>query len=230
MSKKTSGKKSDELGADGFSEAYWQANYDEPEEMDGIINAGHHARYLKSFFDVEFVDISSVIDFGFGLGHLFEAVLKEFYPYKAWGIEPSGFAYNKVVEKGIAPVESTQLTLKNWSLEKWCDYAVGKNQKWFDLGICTSVLQYLDEEALEKVIPILSQKVKYLYLSVPTDFELKRQVSDLEFEDTYAFRRSKAFYAKILKPHFTIIGSRVLESKVHFNEDNTHFTDYLFRK
>lgn len=230
LSKRKSGKKPNEKGADGFSDIYWQENYDEPEEMDGIVNATQHAKYLKALLDVEFVDVSSIIDFGFGLGHLYEAMLKEFIPYKTWGIEPSTPAFNKVKERGIAPCESTQMTLKNWSLEKWCDHAADKNQKWFDLGICTSVFQYLDDDALEKVVPEMSKRVKYLYFSVPTDFELKRQVSDLEFEDRFAYRRSKTFYLNLLKPHFTIIGNRVLESKHHFNEDNTFFTDYLFRR
>lgn len=230
MSENKSGKKLAESGSIGFSETYWQENYDEPDEMDGIVNATHHAHYLKSFFSVEFVDVSSIIDFGFGLGHLFEAMLKEFMPYKAWGIEPSKFAFDQVLEKEISPCESTQLSLKNWSLEKWATYAHQKNQKWFDLGICTSVFQYMDEDSLKIVIPEMSKRVKYLYLSVPTDFELKRQVEDLDFKDRFAHRRSKNFYLKLLKPYFTIIGNRVLESKHHFNEDNTFFTDYLFRK
>ncbi|MCR9203924.1 MAG: class I SAM-dependent methyltransferase [Halobacteriovoraceae bacterium] len=230
MSEKKSGKKSIESGANGFSEAYWQENYDEPEEMDGIVNATHHALYLKSFFAVEFVDVSSVIDFGFGLGHLYEAILKEFMPYKSWGLEPSKFAFDKVKERNISPCDSTQLSLKNWSIEKWTNHAKDKNQKWFDLGICTSVFQYLDEESLQTILPEMSKRVKYLYFSVPTDFELKRQVKELEFKDRFAFRRSKSFYLKLLKPHFTVIGNRVLESKHHFNEDNTFFTDYLFRK
>ncbi len=88
---------------------------------------------------------------------------------------------------------------------------------------------YLSEEELNDVLPVMARMVKYLYLSVPTDYELERQVSDLEFKDEYAIRRSKEFYRQILAPHFTLIGNRILESKVHFNEDNTFFTDYLFR-
>lgn len=233
MSKDNSPPKSvPEKGESGFSQKYWDKNYYEPEEMDGIVNAEQHARYLKAFFDVEFIDISSVIDFGFGLGHLFEKVVAEFHPYRVWGIEPSEHAFKEAHKRKLKLAESTKLTLKQWSLTKWAEKKgeEGKKHKWFDLGICTSVLQYLSEEELDLVLPVMSRMVKYLYLSVPTDYELERQVSDLDFKDEYALRRSKEFYRKKLEPHFTIVGSRVLESKFHFNEDNTFFTDYLFKE
>ncbi len=219
-----------ETGAQGFSDSYWQENYSEPEEMDGIVNAGQHAKYIQAFFAVDYVDISSVIDLGFGLGHLFSEVLKEFMPYRAYGIEPSEFAFEQVKQRGISPCESTKMTLKQWDLVKWANKTKeNKKSKWFDLGLCTSVFQYLTEEELKLVIPVMSEQMKYLYLSVPTDYELERQVKDLEFEDRYAIRRTREDYLKLLEPHFTIIGSRILESKVHFDRETTLFTDYLFR-
>lgn len=218
-------------GHSGFDENYWQENYDEPEEMDGIVNAQQHAQYCKAIFDVEFVDINSIIDFGFGLGYLFEKMIHTFYPYRSFGIEPSRYAYDIAKDKrDLKPVESGKLTLKNWSIADWVEHYQGKEMKRFDLGLCTSVFQYLTDEEIEMALPLMAKQVKYLYFSVPTDRELKRQVSELEFEDRFAIRRSKSFYRKALKPHFTIVGNRLLESKVHFNEDNSFFTDYLFRE
>jgi len=223
-------KKSLGLGAKGFSQKYWDENYDEPEEMDGIVNAAQHAKYMAAFFALDYVDISSIVDLGFGLGHLFEEVLKEFMPYRAMGIEPSEFAFEQVKERDISPCESTKLTLKQWDLVKWSESVAKKDKsKWYDLGICTSVFQYLSDKELKKVIPIMARQMKYLYLSVPTDYELRRQIEDLDFEDKYALHRSKEEYLDLLGPHFTIIGSRILESKFHFNEEDTFFTDYLFR-
>lgn len=222
--------KNKEKGANGFSQKYWDENYDEPEEMDGIVNASQHAKYMAAFFALDYVDISSVIDLGFGLGHLFEEVLKEFMPYKAMGIEPSKYAFEQVKERDISPCESTKLSLKRWDLIKWSELVTNNEKsRWYDLGICTSVFQYLSDKELKKVIPIMARQMKYLYLSVPTDYELKRQIEDLEFEDKYALHRSKEEYLDLLSPHFTIIGSRILESKFHFNEEDTFFTDYLFR-
>ncbi len=215
-------------GAEGFSEDYWSVNYAEPEEMDNIVNAREHASYMKAIFALHAVDINSVIDLGFGLGVLFQEVLNTFVPYRAHGIEPSVFAYNHVVSKDINPAESTKFVLENIDLVSWAQKEM-KRERIFDLGLCTSVLQYLSDEEIKTVMPVLARRVRYLYLSAPTDLELKRQIEDVEFHDQYAIHRSKEKYLKFICPHFTIISSRLLESKIHFDEDSTSFSDLLFR-
>jgi hypothetical protein len=220
-------KKTDNAGAFGFPQEYWDTNYAEPDEMDGIGNVDMHIGYIKNFLGLEYIDISSVIDLGFGLGHFFEAFIKEFKPYKAYGIEPSEHAYTKVLERNICPIESAKFKLEKTDILSWC--RGNKKLKNFDFAICTSVFQYLTNEELEEIIPILAQRVHYLYLSVPTDKELDRQIEDLEFKDEYAIRRSRSFYQKLLRPHFTVVSSRILESKVHYDEESTQFTDLLYR-
>ncbi|EQC52828.1 class I SAM-dependent methyltransferase [Bacteriovorax sp. DB6_IX] len=214
-------------GAQGFHDEYWKVNYQNPEEMDGIGNVEMHVGYIKNLFGMEYIDISSIVDLGFGLGHLFEGLLKEFIPYKALGIEPSEFAFKEVEKREISPADSTNFKLQQIDLVSWCQSK--KKIKSFDLGICTSVFQYLSDEEIEFCLPILAQRCKYLYFTVPTDKELIRQIEDLEFKDEYAIRRSRTKYQKMIKKHFTFISSRVLESKVHFNEENTFFTDLLYR-
>jgi hypothetical protein len=214
-------------GSTGFSKEYWDINYSSPEEMDGIGNAPGHAKYMKSLLDLDFIDVSSVVDLGFGLGHLLEAVLKEFIPYRAMGIEPSKYAFDKVVKREISPVDSTNLKLLNTDLVSWCNNQ--KFSKHFDLGICTSVFQYLTDEEVRIVLPILAKRVKFLYFSVPTDKELDRQIEDLEFKDEYAIRRSRAWYQREIKKYFTFVSSRMLESKEFYNEEDTFFTDLVFR-
>lgn len=224
----TKKKKAETSGALGFPEEYWTVNYAEPEEMDNIMNAREHAAYMKAIFDLERVDISSVIDLGFGLGILFEEVLKTFVPYRAHGIEPSEYAFNQFKKKKLKIPESTRLSLEQTDLVTWAK-TPQKREKTFDLGICTSVLQYLSDEEIAEVMPVLARRVRYLYLSVPTDLELKKQIEDVEFHDEYAIHRSKQKYLKFIHPHFTVISSRLLESKIHFDEDSTSFTDLLFR-
>lgn len=221
-------KKVSTKGAEGFSKEYWEVNYADPEEMDNIINAREHAAYIKAIFALEAVDISSVIDLGFGLGILFEEVMKSFIPYRAHGIEPSKFIYDQVVKRDIRPADSTKLILENTDLVSWAQ-AIHKRERVFDLGLCTSVLQYLSDDEIKIVMPVLARRVRYLYLSVPTDLELKRQIEDVKFKDEYAIHRSKERYLKLIRPHFTFISSRLLESKIHFDEDSTSFTDLLFR-
>lgn len=215
-------------GTKGFGREYWDVNYAEPEEMDNIINAREHAAYMKAIFALEVEDINSVIDLGFGLGILFAEVLKTFVPYRAHGIEPSKHAYDLVIEKKITPTETTKLVLENIDLVSWAQKEM-KREKIFDLGLCTSVLQYLTDQELKIIMPVLATRIRYLYLSVPTDLELKKQIEEVNFKDEYAIHRSREKYLKLICPYFTFVSSRLLESKIHFNEDNSSFTDLLFR-
>lgn len=210
-----------------FDKTYWEKNYSDPMSMDGIGNAKEHTRYLKSFLDVEQVQITSIVDLGFGYGHLFREMLKAFIPYKAVGIEPSPYAFKKAKPDKLRPVESTDLKLYEEDLVSWCRKERKNNT--FDLGICTSVFQYLSDKELKEVLPIIAQRVRYLYLTVPTDVELGRQVSELDFKDEYAIHRSREKYQRLLRPHFTFVSSRILESKHFFDEESTLFTDLLFR-
>jgi hypothetical protein len=212
----------------GFNKKYWKDNYSDPEEMDGIGNAKDHARYLKMMFDMELVDISSIIDFGYGMGYLFKAILKKFKPYLAHGIEPSKYMYDQIDLEYLRPVPSTELELENIDLKTWCEQNK-RSPMVYDLGICTSVLQYIPDEDIPFVMKCLSRRVKFLYFSVPTDIELDRQVSELEFKDQYALRRTREQYRKWIKPYFTIISNRLLESKYYYSEQDSFFTDLFFR-
>jgi SAM-dependent methyltransferase len=210
-----------------FDKTYWDTNYSDPMSMDGIGNAKDHVKYLESFLAVEHVDVSTVVDLGFGYGHLFREMLKAFKPYRAVGIEPSPYAFKKAKIDKLRPVPSTDLEILPEDLVTWCRTTRKKNT--FDLGICTSVFQYISDKDLKEVLPILAKRIRYLYLTVPTDIELGRQVSELEFKDEYAIHRSREKYQKLLKPYFTVVSARVLESKHFFNEDTTHFSDLLYR-
>ena len=86
-----------------FEKEYWSKNYSQPQSMDGIGNAKDHADYLKTFMRLEMVDVTSVIDLGFGYGYLFQKVMKAFLPYKACGIEPSKLAFNKARQRKLKP-------------------------------------------------------------------------------------------------------------------------------
>jgi hypothetical protein len=212
----------------GFSKEYWLENYAVLDEMDGVANAKLHARYLKSYLELEMVQINSVIDFGFGLGYMLNEMMKAFRPYRSFGIEPSLHAFEIAKSYQLKKSPGRKVTLANSGLTNWAK-KVNSKSKHFDLGICTSVFQYLTKSEIEEVLPVMAKQVRYLYFSVPTDIEFERQVSDLEFADKYAKKRSREYYLRLLKPHFTFISSRLLESKVHFSQSDTPFTDLLFR-
>lgn len=90
-----------------FDKTYWDKNYSDPMSMDGIGNAKEHVRYLEAFLAVEHVDVSSIVDLGFGYGHLFREMLRAFRPHTAVGIEPSSFAFKKTKPDKLRPVPST---------------------------------------------------------------------------------------------------------------------------
>lgn len=194
--------------------------------MDGIGNAKDHVRYLKTFFAVESVEITSMVDLGFGYGFLFKEMMKAFIPYRAVGIEPSEYAFKRAGRLKLKPVPSTRLELFNEDIVAWCKR---KPKMVYDLGICTSVFQYISDRDLKFILPILARRFKYIYLTVPTDIELGRQVSELDFKDPYAISRTGKWYRREISKHFTFISSRILESKHHFDEESTSFTDLLFR-
>lgn len=206
----------------GFSKEYWDKNYSELEVMDGVFNAASHARYFKSYFDVEEIDLNSIVDFGFGLGYLFREFLKILKPDYALGLEPSSYAFTK----GKRLLKNYKIKLREEDLVSWCNR---KEKRVYDLGICTSIFQYLDSKEISQVLPVISQKVKFLYFSVPTDLEQDRLKKELDFVDPYAFRRSREEYLDLITPHFTIVSGRILESKKYFGHENTHLTDLLFR-
>lgn len=213
-------------GHEGFDETYWRENYGELADMDGIGNAEAHARYLRASFDVVLQPVRSVADFGFGMGRVFEAVLAAFEPFKALGIEPSPVVYDNAASRTLCG-EKTNLALERTDLLTWCrkpDHARLR----FDLGVCTSVWQYLDDASLEEVVPVLARRVRWLYLTVPTAEELEQQRAD-GFHDRYAIGRPRRWYIDLLAPHFTRVGARLVESRERVEEAESPFTDQLFR-
>jgi hypothetical protein len=208
---------------------YWDHLYAEPLTMDGIGNAKEHSTYLKALFEIEKIQITSIIDYGFGLGHLFQRFLREFLPYKAVGVEPSNYAFKKATKRKLQIVESMELNLYNAGL---IDYFSNTKSEFdnFDLGICTSVFQYIPNKDLEILISSISKQCKYLYLTVPTDIELDEQEENLDFIDEYALKRSQKYYQTKFKKYFTFISSRLLESKYFVHDQvESEFSDLLFR-
>ncbi|MFN8369729.1 MAG: class I SAM-dependent methyltransferase [Bacteriovoracaceae bacterium] len=209
-----------------FDKKYWDTTYKEPEIMDGIANAKIHANYLQMLFGLQSIEINSVIDLGFGYGNIFKETLNTFPIERSCAIEPSEYIFKEFAKDNFIPDHPS--TILNQSIMDWCKKPP-KDFINFDLAICTSVFQYIKSKDLAIIIPILSKRIKYLYLTVPTHHELQRQVSELDFFDPYAIRRPKQFYTSLLTKHFTFISFRLLESKTYFNVKNSNFSDLLYR-
>jgi SAM-dependent methyltransferase len=183
---------------------------------------------MHAIFDLEQVEINSVIDLGCGLGYLFEQVIKTFKPYRAMAFEPSLHAYELATKRIKKPEEVSKFKIKNIDLVTWAQ-TTKDSEKTYDLGICTSVFQYLKDEEIEFVLPVIAKKVKFLYFSCPTDVEFKRQITEYDFFDEYSIHRKREKYLKWLKPYFTVVSSRILESKLYFDDDSSNFKEQIFR-
>ena len=214
-------------GAAGFTLAYWEENYAEPETMDGIYNAQGRSLALKALFDSEYIEIGTLIDFGFGLGALFQEMINAFQPHTVVGLEPSAYAFNRLQRVQLTDVETMEIQLYRTDILQWCQQDTQPAE--FDLGICTSVFQYLSDPEIQAILPVLAQRIRYLYFSVPTDLELRFQSEELNFHDPYAISRSKETYLSMIQEHFTIVSNRVLESKAHFDAASSNFTDFFYR-
>lgn len=203
-----------------FDQHYWETHYREPETIDGIGNVKDHSRYLSAFFNLEGFEPESLVDLGFGTGHLLKEMARVLKPRRVEGIEPSPWAFSRMrMPKARLFQEDLVTWARNPARARWA----------FDLGLCTSVLQYLSDKELKEVLPVLARRCRYLYLTVPTDVEYGRQKAELAFEDSWALVRTRAHYQRLLKPHFTFLSTRVLESKHHYDEHTTPFQDLLFR-
>jgi SAM-dependent methyltransferase len=214
------------LAATPLQAEYWESIYSEPQTMDGICNASLHADYIHALFALDAVQIKSVLDVGYGLGHLFNAVLKRFKPYCAVGIEPSEYAFDRAASVIRAP-HTTRLKLLSMNVQTWCEKP--RKPARFDLTLCTSVLQYLDDATVTAVLQVLAERTRFMYLTVPTYIEAQRMSSEYGFDDGYAIHRTRDEYRHLIDPHFTVIGSRLLESKAHYDETTTPFSELFYR-
>lgn len=214
-----------------FDEKYWRENYSDPDEMDGLANATEHLQYLYCLFELENIKVKKIADFGFGLGKLLEEACRIFVPTKVFALEPSQYAFDHVRSQDWTKTWQNELTWSQNNLLQWCEAQQGKKFKRpnFDLGICFSVMQYIEDEELKFVSHILAKSCHYLYASMPTKTELKRQRSEFDFDDRYAIRRSRKKYLEILSEDWTIVGLRLLESKHHESYESSPFSDHLFR-
>lgn len=202
-----------------FDSKYFNQIYPKGETIDGDYNAKEHALYLKHLFLLMGVHISSVYDFGFGKGNLLKQVSKKLEVVHVGGCDISEVALRKLQKSQIS---------KEWKLQVAPIDKVQLQRK-YDLGICNSVLQYVDDKVMEKAISNMAKHCKYLYLQVPTKKDYAYLKKHLKFEDPYAKIRDLNFYNKRVKKYFTAVSYGLLESKTFFDYNKSVFQDELYR-
>lgn len=214
-------------GPNGFGDDYWDALYKRATHIDGFSNGAEHAAYLKSLMYLDMVVVSSIADLGFGPGHLFSAFVQSFQPSRALGLEPSTVAFDRL-DKSAFDVEGVCLKLLNTDVRTWTQRRPD-GWTYFDLGVATSIFQYLSDRHFEEVVPVLAARFQWLYVTIPTTAEYAFMKGQSGFHDPWAHSRSADYYRRVFSQHFHFIGSRLLESKRAFKSTQSPFTEDLFR-
>jgi hypothetical protein len=98
---------------------------------------------------------------------------------------------------------------------EFADLATWRPQRRYDLVICQSVVQYLDDRAAAAAIGSLAEACRgLLYLEVPTTGDCGSTI-DPDGTDLDVFWRSGRWYRSRLRAHFTEIGGGLWLSHDH---------------
>jgi trans-aconitate methyltransferase len=189
-----------------FETEYYQQTYSKF-LIDGDYNASHHADFIHTFFQLFPYKIKSVMDIGFGSGKFLKSVCKKFKPDRVIAIEASTLKTKELLQQKWIKKENIAIVNKKF-LEIDLSYIQTLP---LDLIICNSVLQYVQDADL--FLNKISKIGRFVYFTAPTNKDFTFMKRTLNFSDEYAIQRSKANYLKLIKNHFRILGTNILESK-----------------
>lgn len=134
------------------------------------------------------IPISSVLDVGAGVG-----MWRDWYRSEHPRVR-------------VTSVDISDHACTTWGHEKR-DIAEWTPPRAFDLVVCHSVLQYLDNRAATAAIENLAAGSRHLlYLEAPTSFDLQNLV-DESATDMDVHRRSAQWYKTRLRRHFQQVGA-----------------------
>jgi hypothetical protein len=170
-----------------FDQAYYQRFYADgrvhtPEKIAGLVEG---ILGLARWWGVP---VRSVLDVGAGMGRVGDWLREQHPRIRYRGTDVSAYACKTYGHK--------QVDIATW--------APGRP---FDLTVCLSVLQYLDDDAFQAAAANLATATRHLlYLEIPTRHD-RRHVIDPSATDLSVYWRSGAWYRKQLAPWFRPIGA-----------------------
>ena len=134
------------------------------------------------------VHIDSVLDVGAGMGM-----------WRDW--------YNSThPHVQVRSIDISEHACSTWSHEKR-NIAQWKPRGKYDLVVCHSVLQYLDNASFINAIENIASATRHvLYLELPTTWDYENIV-DSRGTDLQVYTRSATWYRTQLKPFFTQVGA-----------------------
>jgi hypothetical protein len=134
------------------------------------------------------VRIDSVLDVGAGMGM-----------WRDW--------YNSThPHVQVRSIDISEHACSTWNHEKR-NIAEWKPRGKYDLVVCHSVLQYLDNASFKNAIENIASATRHvLYLELPTTWDYENIV-DSRGTDLQVYTRSATWYRTQLKPFFTQVGA-----------------------
>jgi trans-aconitate methyltransferase len=170
-----------------FDGAYYARFYGEdgahdPERVAHLATAVHH---MAAWWGIT---VRSVLDVGAGVG-----MWRDWYRAQ----HPSVY---------LQSIDVSAYACATWGHDQF-DIAEWRPSAPFDLVVCHSVLQYVDDERVVRAIDHLAAATRHvLYLEIPTTDDLLH-VADHERTDLHIFRRTGHWYRTHLEVYFRQVGA-----------------------
>jgi hypothetical protein len=172
---------SDQFDATYYARHYDHAKVHDQQRLDSLVNG------IMGFAAWWKVPVRSVLDVGAGTGGIGRALQAHHPTVRYRGTE---FSKHACAEYG----------------HQYVDISVWAPRRAYDLTVCLSVLQYLDDNQCEAAISNLATATRsLLYLEVTTSWDRKHTV-DTEHTDMDVHWRSGAWYRRSLTRHFRQVG------------------------
>ncbi len=170
-----------------FDRAYYKRFYGKDGAHDEQ-RIAHLATAVHSMCAWWGVDVATVLDVGAGMG-----MWRDWYNTNHPAVQ-------------VRSIDVSEHACETWNHELR-NIAEWKPRGKYDLVICHSVLQYLDNASFIQAIENLASATRcVLYLEIPTKWDYENIV-DSRGTDLQVYKRSAAWYRKQLLPYFTQVGA-----------------------
>lgn len=170
-----------------FDTAYYQRYYGDNgahdyERIAHLATAVHH---LAAWWDIR---IASVLDVGSGMG-----MWRDWY-------------HDSYPNVSVRSIDVSEHACATWNHERR-DIASWRPRGKFDLVVCHSVLQYLDNASVVQAFENLSAATRHvMYLELPTKWDYENIV-DEDATDLQVYQRSAQWYRGHLSKYFRQVGA-----------------------
>jgi trans-aconitate methyltransferase len=174
-----------------FDSAFYRRFYHDPRtRVHSAAEIQRLATFVFAYLDYLRVPVRRVLDLGCGVGRWQREVATHHPRATYTGVETSEYLREKY----------------GWDRGSVTDYR-GRGR--YDLVICQSVLQYLEDADAHRAIANIARLCRgALYLEAPTRDDLQRN-ADRATTDRNIHRRTAAWYRAIIQSHFRAIGGGV---------------------